>query len=115
MAASSLDKMAVSLSKQPSDQSAYQGSMVAIPATDLRERFSLWSTLGIAFSITCTPLGIGTYLSVSIGVGGSPVYFFAYILAVGLNLLVCASLAEIAAVYPHSSGLSKVPLLSYLG
>ncbi|TVY39738.1 Choline transport protein [Lachnellula subtilissima] len=66
--------------------------------------FQLWSTLGIAFSITSTPIAIGTYLSVSVGVGGSPVFFFGYILAVTMNLLVCASLAEMAAVFPHSAG-----------
>ena len=66
--------------------------------------FQLWSTLGIAFSITSTPIAIGTYLSVSVGVGGSPVFFFGYILAVIMNLLVCASLAEMAAVFPHSAG-----------
>lgn len=113
MAETLSDKMEISLSKQQSDQGGYPGSMFALSPTDLKKRFSVWSTLGIAFSITCTPLGIGTYLSVSIGVGGSPVYFFAYILAVGLNLIVCASLAEMAAVYPHSSGLSNAFFLPY--
>jgi hypothetical protein len=70
----------------------------------LAKRFSIWSTLGISYSITATPLGIGTYLSLIIGVGGSPVYFFAYITAVVFNLFVCASLAEISSVYPHASG-----------
>lgn len=73
-------------------------------AQHLEQSFNLWSTLGIQFSITATPLCIGTYLSVSIGTGGGPVFFFGYIVAVGLNLLVCASLAEIAAVHPHASG-----------
>ena len=70
----------------------------------LEKRFSLLSTLGVNTSITCTPLAIGTYLSVVIGVGGSPVFVYAYLVAVTLNLLVCASLAEIASSYPHSSG-----------
>jgi amino acid permease len=70
----------------------------------VEKSFNLWSTLGISFSITSTPIAIGTYLSVSIGVGGSPVFFFGYILAVCMNLCICASLAEMAAVYPHSSG-----------
>jgi len=70
----------------------------------LEKRFSLLSTLGVNTSITCTPLAIGTYLSVVIGVGGSPVFVYAYLVAVALNLLVCASLAEIASSYPHSSG-----------
>lgn len=70
----------------------------------LKERFSLLSTLGVNTSVTATPLAMGTYLSVIIGVGGSPVIIYGYIVAVTLNLLVCASLSEIASEYPHSSG-----------
>lgn len=72
--------------------------------SDTPKRFNLYSVLGISFSITATPLGIGSYLAVVIGVGGSPVYLYGYIVAVALNLLVCLSLAEIAAVHPHASG-----------
>jgi hypothetical protein len=71
---------------------------------EVQKPFNLWSTLGISFSITSTPIAIGTYLSVSIGVGGSPVFFFGFILSVVLDLIICASLAEMAAVFPHSSG-----------
>lgn len=66
--------------------------------------FKLWSTLGIAYSITSTPLSIGTYLSVAIGVGGSPVFFYGYILTVLMNMTICVSLAEMAAILPHSGG-----------
>ncbi|KIM95843.1 hypothetical protein OIDMADRAFT_45128 [Oidiodendron maius Zn] len=66
--------------------------------------FSLWSTLGLAFSVTCTPLSIGSYLAVSIGVGGSPVFFFGFIFSALMNLCICLSLAEISAVYPHALG-----------
>ena len=70
--------------------------------------FKLWSTLGIAYSITSTPLAIGTYLSVSVGVGGSPVSIFGYVMAAIFNMFVCLSLAEMAAIMPHSAG--KSPL-----
>ncbi|KIW36491.1 uncharacterized protein PV06_11258 [Exophiala oligosperma] len=66
--------------------------------------FKLWSTLGIAYSITSTPLAIGTYLAVSIGVGGSPVSIFGYIMVVILDMCICVSLAEMAAIMPHSAG-----------
>lgn len=100
-------------SKLASDKSAAQSAAEADVASGeildehvqhLEQPFNLWSTLGIQFSITATPLSIGTYLSVSISSGGGPVFFFGYIVAVALNLLVCASLAEIAAVHPHASG-----------
>lgn len=71
--------------------------------------FKLWSTLGIAYSITSTPLAIGTYLAVSIGVGGSPVSIFGYIMAAVFNLCVCVSLAEMAAIMPHSAGKLRLP------
>ncbi|KAJ6150561.1 hypothetical protein N7471_001760 [Penicillium samsonianum] len=94
-------------------KSAIESSTQANPdlATDvgfveeLHQRpFSLWSTLGLAFSVTCTPLSIGSYLSISVGVGGSPVFFFGYIFSALMNLCICLSLAEISAVYPHASG-----------
>ncbi|KAH8693058.1 amino acid/polyamine transporter I [Talaromyces proteolyticus] len=72
---------------------------------ELHQRpFNLWSTLGLAFSVTCTPLAIGSYLSVSVGVGGSPVFLFGYIFSALMNLCICISLAEISAIYPHASG-----------
>lgn len=77
------------------------GSVSTLPET---KAFSLWSVLGVNYSLTCTPIAIGTYLSVSIGVGGSPVFFFGYILAACMNLVICACLAEMAAIFPHSSG-----------
>lgn len=87
----------------PSTDMIKSGEVIPVTDSNLAQRFNLFSTLGMSFSITATPLGIGTYLSAVIGVGGSPVYFFAYLVAVGLNLLVCISLAEIAAVHPHAS------------
>ncbi|KAH8661737.1 amino acid/polyamine transporter I [Ilyonectria robusta] len=60
--------------------------------------------MGLQYSLTSTPLAIGAYLGSVIGVGGSPVFIYGYILAVLCNLCVCVSLAEIAAVSPHTSG-----------
>lgn len=70
-----------------------------------KESFNLWSSLGLQYSLTATPLAVGTYLASVVGVGGSPVFIYGYIFAVLCNLCVCVSLAEIAAVYPHSSGM----------
>lgn len=70
----------------------------------LEERFNLWSTLGMQYSLQSTSIAIGTYLSIVVGVGGSPVFFFGYILGVGMNFCIALSLAEIAAVFPNASG-----------
>ncbi|KAL4795361.1 amino acid permease-domain-containing protein [Aspergillus venezuelensis] len=67
-------------------------------------RFNLWSTLGLVYSTTATPIAVGSYLTFSLELGESPYYTYCYIFAVGLNIILCAALADIAAVYPHSSG-----------
>lgn len=70
----------------------------------LKVRFNIWSTLGIQYSTTSTPVAIGTYLSVSVGVGGSPVFFWGYIIGVLMSGFICMSLAEMASSHPHASG-----------
>lgn len=69
----------------------------------LEKRFNIWSTSALQFSLICSSLAIGTFLSTVIGVGGSPVLIYGFILAVTFDLLICYSLAEIASAYPHSS------------
>src|ERR1700753_879962 len=81
----------------------YNGEVLDLEYS-LDKNFNVWSTLGISFSITSTPLAIGTYLSLVVGIGGSPGFFFAYILSVAFNLVVCLSLAELSSVFPHTSG-----------
>lgn len=71
--------------------------------TGLEKRFSLWSTIAFQFSLICSSIAIGTYLNTVVGVGGSPFLIYGYILAVGCDLVICFSLAELASAYPHSS------------
>lgn len=66
--------------------------------------FNLWSTLGLVYSITATPFGVGSYLTFSLILGGSPFYIYGYIFAVSFNIILCVSLAEISSIYPHPSG-----------
>lgn len=79
----------------------HEGSMEDIQ----RSHFSVLTAIGINYSLIGTPLTIGTYLAFSSGVGGSPVYIFGYIVALIFQLLVCVSLAELAAALPHPSGM----------
>ncbi|KAJ5378201.1 amino acid transporter [Penicillium cataractarum] len=67
-------------------------------------RFNLWSTIGIQFSVTAAPLGIAGYTTLITGVGGSPFYFWGFLVAVIGQLLVALSLAELSSAYPHTSG-----------
>jgi hypothetical protein len=71
---------------------------------ELMARFSIWSTIGIQFSITATPLAVGSYLAFVQGVGGYPFFVYGFIAVAVFQLILCVSMAEIAAVYPHTSG-----------
>lgn len=73
----------------------------------LRITFNLWSTLGLVYSITATPFGVGSYLTFSLILGGSPFYIYGYIFAVTFNIVLCVALAEISSIYPHPSGTSR--------
>jgi amino acid transporter len=69
-----------------------------------RRHFNFWGAIGINYAVAGTPLAIGAFLAFSIGVGGSPVYIFGYILVFVFQMLVCLSLAELAGAFPHSAG-----------
>lgn len=66
--------------------------------------FNLWSTLGLVYSITATPIAVGSYLTFSLVLGGPPFYIYGYIFAVTLNIILCVALAEVSSIYPHPSG-----------
>lgn len=71
---------------------------------DRKQHFGLWSTLGLSYSIMNTPIALASTLILSVGVGGSPVYIFAYCVAFVFQVIVCVSLAEMAGAFPHPSG-----------
>lgn len=66
--------------------------------------FSLWAAIGQQYSITGAPLTVGTYLSLSIGVGRSPAFFWGFIVVAFFNGITCLAVAELASAFPHSSG-----------
>ncbi|KAK6460258.1 amino acid/polyamine transporter I [Scheffersomyces coipomensis] len=69
----------------------------------LEKRFGLWTTIALQYSLICSGLAIGTFLSTVIGVGGSPFLIYGFIFAVTLDLIICFSLAELASAFPHSA------------
>ncbi|OJJ07427.1 hypothetical protein ASPVEDRAFT_178051 [Aspergillus versicolor CBS 583.65] len=60
--------------------------------------------IGIQYSLTCAPLAIGFYLSMVIGLGGSPAYFWGFIVTGVFQLFVCLAVSELASAIPHSAG-----------
>ena len=85
-------------SEQPSTEGPVIGEVQP------KVHFNLLQTLAMNFSITCTPLSIGAYLSLIIGLGGSPFYIWGFFFASVFQLILGVAVAEIASAIPHSSG-----------
>lgn len=66
--------------------------------------FSLLSAIGVQYSVTGAPIAIGTYLSLIMGLGGSPAYFWGYVVMGFFQLASCMAISELASAIPHSSG-----------
>jgi choline transport protein len=81
-----------------------EGTSLVVEARELRSRFSVLSAIGIQFSITGTPLAVGSYIVFTLGAGGSPFFFYAFLVAAAGQLILCTCMAEIASVFPHASG-----------
>ncbi|KAJ5205112.1 uncharacterized protein N7498_005991 [Penicillium cinerascens] len=43
-----------------------------------KKNFGLLTAMGVQYSVTGAPIAIGTYLSLAIGLGGSPAYFWGF-------------------------------------
>lgn len=66
--------------------------------------FRLWQTLGMNFSLTCTPMAVGSYLALIGGLGGFPYFIWCFIFAGCFQILLGTTIAELASALPHSSG-----------
>jgi amino acid transporter len=69
-----------------------------------KTHFSMLGAIGIQYSLTCAPLAIGFYLSMVIGLGGSPAYFWGFVVTGFFQLFVCLAVSELASAIPHSAG-----------
>jgi hypothetical protein len=73
-----------------------------------KTHFSLLGAIGVQYSLTSAPLAIGFYLSMVIGLGGSPAYFWGFIVMGFFQLFVCLAICELASAIPHSAGSSSI-------
>lgn len=80
------------------------GEVIETNEMHLKKNFNLFSTLGVTFSITAVPLAIGGYLNLVVGLGGAPAYFWCFVVAAVMQLIVCLSIAELASGLPHPAG-----------
>jgi len=93
------------------ESKAPPGASNVVHEQHMQITFNFWSTLGLVYSVTATPIAIGSYLTFSLVLGGSPFFVYGYIFAVGLNIVLCTALAEISSIYPHPSGETVTNLL----
>lgn len=66
--------------------------------------FNIWSCLGVNFSISATPIAIGTMLVLAVGVGGPPIFFYEFLFAGTGQVILATAMAELASAIPHSTG-----------
>jgi choline transport protein len=86
------------------------GEQYAITELD-DERFSLWSVLGVQYTTSATPLSICGFMQFTLAVGGSPFFFWCFLVVVVLQGLLVLSFAELGSSFPHVAGMSfHVPL-----
>ncbi|KAB8207940.1 amino acid permease-domain-containing protein [Aspergillus parasiticus] len=78
---------------------AVEEGSIQIINSDAQEHF--WGALAMNFTITAAPISIGSFLALTIGLGG-PSFFLYGFLFIGLGQLVlCLAAAEIASSMPH--------------
>jgi hypothetical protein len=66
--------------KKPSNEASTDQRSIRSGDVALEKRISIASALGVAYSATCAPIAILIFLSLTIGIGGSPVFIYAYII-----------------------------------
>lgn len=76
----------------------------ALGQVEPRVHFSLLSAIGVQYSVTGARIAIGTYLSLTIGLGGSPAYIWGFVMMGFFQLMTCLAMAELSSAIPHSSG-----------
>ena len=63
-------------------------------------RFSLWSLAALAFDLTCTWLGVGSSLGISLTEASAAGTIWTILIAGCMTLVVAAGMAELASAYP---------------
>lgn len=108
----SMDEMKPTVSHDTSLQVQDKTDSNGETAVKPQVHFSLLGAIGVQYSVTSAPIAIGAYLSLSIGLGGSPAYIWGFFMVGFFQLAVCLATAELASAIPHSSGLFNPPLTS---
>ena len=71
---------------------------------DMKRNFSVWSVLGVGFSVTNSWFGISAAMITGINSGGPLLIIYGVILIALLSICVGSSLSELASAMPNSGG-----------
>src|SRR5437868_10417045 len=71
---------------------------------DMRRKFSVWSVLGVGFSLTNSWFGISAALVTGINSGGPLLIVYGIILIALISTCVGISLSELSSAFPNSGG-----------
>lgn len=71
---------------------------------DMKRNFSVWSVLGVGFSLTNSWFGISTALVTGINSGGPVLIIYGIILIALISTCVGISLSELASAMPNAGG-----------
>ncbi|KAF4435959.1 amino acid transporter [Fusarium acutatum] len=69
-----------------------------------KSSFSMLGAIGVQWGTAAAPLTICANLQLVVGVGGSPFYFWGFVVSSFFQFLLVLSLAELASCFPHTSG-----------
>ena len=71
---------------------------------DLKRNFSVWSVLGVGFSLTNSWFGISAAMATGINSGGPLLFIYGIILIALISTCVGISLSELASAFPNAGG-----------
>jgi choline transport protein len=71
---------------------------------DMKRNFSVWSLLGIGFSLTNTWFGLSAGLVTGINSGGPVLVVYGIIIIAFISTCVGVSLSELASAFPNAGG-----------
>ena len=77
---------------------------------DMKRRFSLWSVLGVGFSLTNSWFGISASLVTGINSGGPLLIVYGIIIVAIVSAFVGITLSELVSAIPNAGGTSVAPL-----
>lgn len=102
------EKHAAAMPDKAPDHSAAEEASVRLARGDstvqTMKPFTTLSALGIGYGVTNTAVGLLLVLGVTLPMGGSPLFFWGFIIQACIGLATATTIAELASAFPHPGG-----------